>query len=114
MKLTPAQLNFPFSPAIIFQGSHKLLMDSDGLLTVSVSAYEPGCINAGREWLKSLGKDLWVVGPLDSVPSADTQTIPGAEAPQHTAEDAKIISFLDQMKAEHGEHSVIVVSVVGS
>jgi hypothetical protein len=85
-------------------------MGSDGVLAVSVSAFEPGCVEAGRKWLGSLGKGLWLVGPLEDVPAATTPTVPGKEVPQHKAEDAKIMSFLDQMQADHGKRSVIVVS----
>jgi hypothetical protein len=84
---------------------------SDGVLVVSVSAFETGCVEAGRKWLGSLGKGLWLVGPLEDVPAAATQLVPGGEVPQHKAEDVKIMSFLDQMQAEHGNRSVIVVSV---
>jgi hypothetical protein len=86
-------------------------MGSDGVLAVSVSAFEPGCVEAGHKWLGSLGKGLWLVGPLEDVPAAATQLVLGGEVPQHKAEDAKIMSFLDQMQAEHGNRSVIVVSV---
>jgi hypothetical protein len=110
MRLTPSQLNFPVSPAVIIQGSHRLLKESDGVLAVSISAYEPGCIDASRDWLKSIGKDLWIVGPLDDVPASATRTIRGGEVPRRKAEDTKILSFLDLMQAEYGDRSVVVVS----
>jgi hypothetical protein len=81
------------------------------MVLVSSSAFERESIQAGRTWIQGLGKELWIVGPLEGVPSVALANIPGAEAPQHTADDAKILGFLDDMEKEHGKNSVIFVGM---
>jgi hypothetical protein len=104
---------FPFSPALldILLGFHRFVIGTDGALLVSASAFERGGIDGGRKWFKELGKDLWVVGPLEEAPPAAIASVPGGEAPQHAEEDKKILGFLDDMKAKYGDRSVIFVSL---
>jgi hypothetical protein len=62
---------------------------------------EPGSVQGVREWLRGLGKNLWTFEPLEDAPAS--------ASPQHSAEDAKILRFLDNMRTKHGERSVISV-----
>jgi hypothetical protein len=94
-------------------GLHQKVLAADGMAVVSSSAYERESLQIGRKWLSDLGKDLWVIGPLEDVPPAATANVPGGEVPQHTAEDVNILGFLDKMKELHGTHSVIYVSSLG-
>jgi hypothetical protein len=103
--LTWGQLSFPMSPAMLIKGNYQFVQAADGLVVASSSVFEPGSVQVAREWLRGLGKDLWTVAPLEDAPAPAT----GAEAPQHSAEDAKILGFLDDMRAKHGERSVIFV-----
>jgi hypothetical protein len=86
------------------------LVSTDGLLVVSSTAFERGGIDGGKKWIRDLGKDLWVVGPLEDAPPAATANISGGEAPQHAKEDEEVLGFLDNMKAKYGDRSVIFVS----
>jgi hypothetical protein len=101
----------PFSPAIIVKDAHAFYTSSDGMVVVSSSAFEGESVKAGRQWLHGLGKDLWVVGPLEGTPSSALATVAGGEAPQHTEEDKVILGFLDDMENKHGKNSVIFVRV---
>jgi hypothetical protein len=105
--LTWTQLSFPMSPAMLIKGNYQFVQAADGVVVASSSAFEPGSVQVAREWLRGLGKDLWTVAPLEDAPA--TAQLPGAEAPSHSAEDAKILGFLDDMRAKHGERSVIFV-----
>jgi hypothetical protein len=82
------------------------------MLVVSSSAFEGASIDAGMQWLEGLGKQIYVVGPLEDVPAAATAKAPGAEAPKHAEEDAKILGFLDDMEQKHGLRSVIFVGLL--
>jgi hypothetical protein len=62
---------------------------------------QPGSVQGVREWLRGLGKNLWTFEPLEDAPAS--------ASPQHSAEDAKILRFLDNMRTKHGERSVISV-----
>jgi hypothetical protein len=97
------------SPALLIKGYHRFVLASDGLVIASSAAVESGSVRVAREWLRSLGKDLWTVAPLEDVPARATAKVPGSEAPQHADEDAKILGFLDDMHAKHGDRSVIFV-----
>jgi hypothetical protein len=97
------------SPAMLIKGNYQFVQAADGLVVASSSAFEPGSVQVAREWLRGLGKDLWTVAPLEDAPAPATAQAPGAEVPQHSAEDAKILGFLDDMRAKHGERSVIFV-----
>jgi hypothetical protein len=92
--------------------SHTFCKTSDGMLVVSSSAFEGASIDAGRQWLEGLSRQLYVVGPLEDVPLAATAKAPGAEAPKHAEEDAKILGFLDDMEQKHGPRSVIFVGIL--
>jgi hypothetical protein len=94
---------------VIIQGVHRFITSADGVLLVSSSAFERDGIIAGKKWLQGLSKDLWLVGPLEDAPPAATANVPGREAPQHAEDDTMILGFLDDMKAKHGDHSVIFV-----
>jgi hypothetical protein len=100
---------FPISPAMIVKDGHTFCTTSDGLLVVSSSTFEDASISAGRQWLEGLGKQLFVVGPLEDVPLAATAKAPITEAPKHAGEDAKILGFLGDMEQKHGPRSVIFV-----
>jgi hypothetical protein len=100
---------FPISPAMIVKDGHTFCTTSDGLLVVSSSAFEDASINAGRQWLEGLGKQLFVVGPLEDVPLAATAKASITEAPKDAGEDATILGFLGDMEQKHGPRSVIFV-----
>jgi hypothetical protein len=97
------------SAALFLQGAYRSLLAVDGMVVVSTSAFERESIEIGRKWFAEDGKDTWVVGPLEDVPPAATANKAGAEIPQHAAEDAKILGFLDDMAQKHGARSVIYV-----
>jgi hypothetical protein len=99
----------PVSAAIFLLGAHRALLDADGVVVASFSAFEPEAMLAGRKWFAEDGHDLWAVGPLEDAPPVAATLLPGREAPQHSDEDTKILAFLDDMKRTRGTHSVIFV-----
>jgi hypothetical protein len=101
---------FDASLHLLIRHFHRNLTAADGILVVSSSAIEGECIEAGRKWFEESNQRVWVVGPLENTPPASTTIIPGSEVPQHAAEDARILSFLDDMNKKHGSRSVIYVS----
>jgi hypothetical protein len=88
---------------------HRDMQAGNGILVASSSAFDGESIQAGRTWFAESGQDVWVIGPLENAPPAATESVPGAELPQHKEEDAQILGFLDDMKEKHGERSVIFV-----
>jgi hypothetical protein len=95
--------------ALFIQGVHRFMLSSDGLINVSCSAFEGESIAAGRHWLEGIGKDLWVVGPLENAPPA-AKGEPDEELPPMTADDAQVLAFLDRMHAKTGDRSTLFVS----
>jgi hypothetical protein len=108
-RLSYLQNAIDVSPFVFLRGAHSALVDADGVLVATSSAFEAESINASRKWLAETGKQIWVVGPLEDVPPSVTTNIPGNEVPQHTEEDAKILGFLNDMLRNHGTRSVILV-----
>jgi hypothetical protein len=74
---------------------------ADGLVVVSSPAFEPGSVQVVREWLRGLGDDQRTFEDLEDGPAS--------APPQHSAEDVKILGFLDDMCTKNAERSVIFV-----
>jgi hypothetical protein len=96
--------------ALFIQGIHRFLLEADGVVCVSSSAFEGDSIAASRKWLEESGKELWIVGPLEGVPPSTTAPEPRAEKPEHSEEDARVMSFFDKQVTLHGERRVLFVS----
>jgi hypothetical protein len=86
------------SPAMLVKRNYQLVQVDDGLVVAS-SSRSLGV----REWLRGLGKNLWTFEPLEDAPASRSVS------PQHSAEDAKILRFSDDIHTKHGKRSVISV-----
>jgi hypothetical protein len=98
----------PVSAAIFLLGAHRALLDADGVVVASFSAFEPEAMRVGREWIAQGGHDLWIVGPLEDAPPIAVPLL-DQKVPRHSEEDTKVLGFLDDMKRTRGIHSVIFV-----
>jgi hypothetical protein len=111
------QVNFPFPVAIASQYWHRNTLACDDVIAVTTSAFEAESIKAARGWFDSMGKDSFVVGPLEDVPASMATTNGSAVTKNKpvSQDDAQILEFLDDMHAKHGPNSVIYVrKLVGS
>ncbi|KAJ3980906.1 hypothetical protein F5890DRAFT_1557276 [Lentinula detonsa] len=86
-----------------FITSQKYMRMTDGTFCVSSSVYEPEAMNAARQWMNSIGKPWYPVGPL-SLPEL---TLPTRA---HDEKELQVISFLDKMQAMFGKQSVFFIS----
>lgn len=98
----------PVSAAVFLLGAHRTLLDADGVVVASFSAFEPEAMRVGRAWFAENGHDVYAVGPLEDAPPAPAALVRRAVS-QHSEDDKKVLSFLDHMKSLYGAHSVIFV-----
>jgi hypothetical protein len=103
-----SQDNYPVPLGLIVQHWHNTFVACDGLMAVTASTFEKGSIDAWRIWLNSSGKDLYTVGPLESV-AAQEGLLPAAKQYGSSQQDADVLNFLDRMLEKHGSRSVIYV-----
>lgn len=83
-----------------------MLKACDGLFLNTAPAYDGETLVALEAWIKdSMDKPVYVVGPLlpPGYGTEQIQTLPGKPA------DAGIASFLNSMRSQHGEKSVLFV-----
>ncbi|KIK52855.1 glycosyltransferase family 1 protein [Collybiopsis luxurians FD-317 M1] len=76
---------------------------TDGAFCVSSSVFEAEAIKASKEWMESMGKYWYTVGPL-SLPDL----LPPTKA--HDETEFSVISFLNRMQSEFGKGSVLFIS----
>jgi len=101
----PQKLPFenPVSP--IIRGGYTFLMDCDGVIISTSEVYERVSLKALESWLSGLSKPLYPVGPL-LPPDYGSDRTSSQIGLEHT--EAK--TFLESMLAQHGEHSVLLMS----
>ncbi|KAJ3980904.1 hypothetical protein F5890DRAFT_1557274 [Lentinula detonsa] len=76
--------------------------EADGLICVSVEAFEPEAVAALKEWYNSMNKTCYSVGPL---------SIHGSKPIQSANEtDTLVKNFLNRIQGEFGSKSMIYIS----
>ncbi|KAH7878440.1 UDP-Glycosyltransferase/glycogen phosphorylase [Lentinula edodes] len=98
---TPQEVNL--SDQTFFITAQKYMRMTDGTFCVSSSIYEPEAMNAAKEWLNSIGKAWYSVGPLSL-----SESMPITQA--HDEKELQVISFLDRMQSAFGARSVFFIS----
>ncbi|KAE9394729.1 UDP-Glycosyltransferase/glycogen phosphorylase [Gymnopus androsaceus JB14] len=79
------------------------IRETDGLICVSSTSYEPEAVAAAKKWYESLGKVWYNVGPL-------SMHGPSAKESIKTDTDKQVVEFLDQVQNEFGEKSLVYIS----
>ncbi|KAK1233748.1 hypothetical protein PQX77_003079 [Marasmius sp. AFHP31] len=84
----------------ITQG-YKFNSQAQGIISISSSVLEKEAVEAAREYVTSSGKEFFAIGPMSVI-----------RAPQKAGNDVtnQVLSFLENMKAEFGEKSVLYLS----
>ncbi|KIK52853.1 glycosyltransferase family 1 protein [Collybiopsis luxurians FD-317 M1] len=88
---------------VLFLAGQKYMRITDGTLCVSSSIYEPEALEAAKNWMESMGKQWYTVGPL-SLPDS----LPPTKA--FDEKELLVISFLNRMQSEFGDQSVLFIS----
>ncbi|KIJ28143.1 glycosyltransferase family 1 protein [Sphaerobolus stellatus SS14] len=79
------------------------MTEADGNITPGISAIEAEALAALKKWQTSLGKELYIVGPLlDDVVSKNEMAT--------SDKGFEIKEFLEKTLREHGKHSLIYIS----
>ncbi|KAF5368678.1 hypothetical protein D9757_010226 [Collybiopsis confluens] len=88
---------------VLFLAGQKYMRNTDGTLCVSSSVYESEAMEVTKEWLRSMKKECYAVGPL---------SLPDSFSPMqaHDEKESSAISFLSKMQSEFGERSVLFIS----
>jgi hypothetical protein len=97
-----------FPVGLILQGPQRSLLEVDGAIFVDSSAFEKEALAAGRQWMESLGKEIWAIGPLEDLSSTAPTKI-DAQPISSSGEDTNALAFLDKMHAKHGASAVVYV-----
>ncbi|KIJ31033.1 glycosyltransferase family 1 protein [Sphaerobolus stellatus SS14] len=84
---------------------YRFMREADGVVTAGTSAFEAEALAALKKWQLSLGKEVYIVGPLLSINDMPKEC-------QRTTSDevSEIHEFLERNLREHGEHSLIYIS----
>ncbi|KAL0577554.1 hypothetical protein V5O48_004452, partial [Marasmius crinis-equi] len=101
---------FPQEVPPLNEGAHQTFMQigyksiakSEGVISIASSVLEEEAIKACREFYSSLGKTFFPIGPMSVIPT-----------PSKSGNDAvtnQVVSFLDDMKNQFGDKSVLYVS----
>ena len=100
-EFSPQKVHFPMEmPATAFMAGRKYLYRTEGYISVSTSILEEEVTSAWRDYLSSLGMEVYEVGFISS-------TIENSK----DQGDPEMMKFLDKMQREHGEKSVGCVSI---
>ncbi|KAJ7746615.1 UDP-Glycosyltransferase/glycogen phosphorylase [Mycena metata] len=98
----PQKLPFEAPVSPIVRGGYTFLMECDGIIISTAEAYETISVKALDSYFATLSKPLYAVGPL--LPPTSEY------GPQIAPADVIFKRFLDEMHAQHGEHSVVFIS----
>ncbi|KAF5368910.1 hypothetical protein D9758_003087 [Tetrapyrgos nigripes] len=108
----PTMYDYEYSPqdvpefavgSMVEECSRIYIPHFDGMFSTSTSVFEEKAMTVWTRWLESMGRVHYPVGPL----------IEKAEVHHARPETADPVgTFLDQMQARYGEHSVVYVSVI--
>jgi hypothetical protein len=91
------------SMTAFLQSAHSALTAADGMLAATSSVVESASIEAARKWFGETGREIWIIGPLADAPLAEKIR------DVLSADETKILDFLDHMERKHGVRSVIYV-----
>ena len=78
-----------------------MLTSMDGIITFDAAEYTPDTTKQLRAFFKETGRAIYYAGPLMPQGKEDASKDPRSE---------KILKFLDEKLASHGERSIIYVS----
>ncbi|KAL0577515.1 hypothetical protein V5O48_004456 [Marasmius crinis-equi] len=80
---------------------YKFIQEAQGLISISTSVLEKEAVEACREYFSSMGKEYFAIGPMSVIPT-----------PPKTgyAITDQVRSFLDDMKGQFGDKSVLYIS----
>lgn len=85
--------------ATLIELAQHSITNTDGLITVSASAFDGDAVDATKQWLASLGKVSYNIAPLSfPSPHQGISTTP-----------ENVSNFLNTMQTQFGESSVIYV-----
>ncbi|KAJ8090855.1 hypothetical protein PM082_024777 [Marasmius tenuissimus] len=82
----------------------RFMAKTEGLITISSSVLEKEAVEACREHYASMGKSYFSIGPMPTIPAPSN----GGKGDVQTLN--QVISFLDSMKTEFGDKSVLYIS----
>ncbi|KAF5368679.1 hypothetical protein D9757_010227 [Collybiopsis confluens] len=88
---------------VLFLAGQKYMRITNGTFCVSSSVYETEAIQVAKEWMKSMGKEWYTIGPL-SLPDS----VPPTQA--HDKKELSVINFLNEMQSKFGNKSVLFIS----
>ncbi|KIJ46331.1 glycosyltransferase family 1 protein [Sphaerobolus stellatus SS14] len=96
----PLMYDYEFYPQSVIGN---FMTEADGIITPGTSAVEAEALTALKKWQTSLGKELYIVGPLlDDVARKNEMAI--------SDKGFEIKEFLEKTLLEHGKHSLIYIS----
>ncbi|KIJ46278.1 glycosyltransferase family 1 protein [Sphaerobolus stellatus SS14] len=92
--------------------SYNFVRAADGLILPSTRILEIEALDAWKKWQNSLGKEVYVIGPLLSINDGSKVLEKSSKENERAASDKgpEIEAFLDKALQEHGEHSLIYIS----
>ncbi|KIJ46333.1 glycosyltransferase family 1 protein, partial [Sphaerobolus stellatus SS14] len=109
----PLMYDYEFFPQTVRLSLYvHFIREADGIITSGTTAFEAEALTAWKSWQTSLGKELYILGPL--LPIGDENTDSGTLAKENemTLSDkgSEIEEFLEKALREHGKHSLIYIS----
>lgn len=82
------------------RASHRVLQETDGVITFDAAGYHPEATTAFRTWFAETSRKVYFSGPL---------VAPAAKGASEEKGDG-VLAFLDSQLASHGARCVVYVS----
>ncbi|RDX55144.1 UDP-Glycosyltransferase/glycogen phosphorylase [Lentinus brumalis] len=100
--------DFPFVPAFVanvLTKATRVVREADGMVTFDAADYSPEAAKAVRAWFAERKRRIYYAGPL--IPHGRDAE---ANELKQSQQSDKIVRFLEERLASHGENSVIYIS----